>query len=175
MTFDSKAFRAALGSFPTGIAVVTALGPETHIGITVNSFTSVSLDPPLVLWCIDRRSRRYPSFASAPGFTVSILGSGHKAVSARLAGAGEHNLDGIDLIPTELGPPGLADSLAVFECQRESVQDAGDHAILIGRVLRFIRQDGAGAPLVYFQGRYGALAQGNPPDGVTGRRVTDDE
>jgi flavin reductase (DIM6/NTAB) family NADH-FMN oxidoreductase RutF len=175
MTFDSKAFRTALGSFPTGIAVITALGPETHIGITVNSFTSVSLDPPLVLWCIDRRSRRYPSFANAPGFTVSILGSGHKAVSARLAGAGEHNLDGIDLFPTELGPPGLADSLAVFECQRESVQDAGDHAILIGRVLRFVRLDGAGAPLVYFQGRYGALAQGNPPDGVIGRRVTDGE
>jgi flavin reductase (DIM6/NTAB) family NADH-FMN oxidoreductase RutF len=139
----------------------------------VNSFTSVSLEPPLVLWCIDRRSRRYPAFAGAPGFSVSILGSGHKAVSSRLAGAGEHSLDGIDLIPTELGPPALADSLAVFECALESVQDAGDHAILIGRVLRFARHDEAGAPLVYFQGKYGALAQGQPPDGVSGRRITD--
>jgi flavin reductase (DIM6/NTAB) family NADH-FMN oxidoreductase RutF len=117
----------------------------SHIGITVNSFTSVSLEPPLVLWCIDRRSRRYPHFAQASGFTVSILASGHRAVSTRLAQAGEHNLDGIALIPTELGPPALADSLAVFECARESVQDAGDHAILIGRVLRFARHDGAGA------------------------------
>jgi flavin reductase (DIM6/NTAB) family NADH-FMN oxidoreductase RutF len=173
MTFDSRAFRAALGCFPTGIAVMTAMTDEaSHIGITVNSFTSVSLDPPLVLWCIDRRSRRYPSFANAPGFTVSLLGSGHKAVSARLAGAGEHSLDGIDLIPTELGPPALADSLAIFECARESVQDAGDHAILIGRVLRFARHDKAGAPLVYFQGKYGALAQ-DPPDGIIGRRATD--
>jgi flavin reductase (DIM6/NTAB) family NADH-FMN oxidoreductase RutF len=173
MSFDSRAFRTALGCFPTGIAVMTAAGAESHIGITVNSFTSVSLDPPLVLWCIHRDSRRYKAFAEAPGFTVSILGSVHKAVSSRLAGAGEHSLDGIDLIPTELGPPALADSLAIFECARESVQDAGDHAILLGRVLRFARHDGAGAPLVYFQGKYGALAQGEPPQGLPGRRTTD--
>lgn len=158
--FDTKAFRNALGSFPTGIAVMTAASSEaSHIGITVNSFTSVSLDPPLVLWCIDRRSRRYPAFANAPGFTVSILASGHQEVSSRLAGAGEHSLDGIALIATELGPPALADSLAVFECALQSVQDAGDHAILIGRVLRFACHQGAGAPLVYYQGKYGALAQ----------------
>jgi flavin reductase (DIM6/NTAB) family NADH-FMN oxidoreductase RutF len=159
-SFDSGALRNALGAFPTGVAVVTATGADSHLGITVNSFTSVSLDPPLVLWCIDRRSRRYPAFAAAAGFTISILGSGHKAVSARLAGAGEHNLDGIALTATELGPPALADALAVFECARENVWDAGDHAVLIGRVLRFARHDEAGAPLVYFQGRYGALAQG---------------
>src|ERR1700761_668289 len=174
--FDTKAFREALGCFPTGTAVMTVAAAEaSHMGITVNSFASVSLDPPLVLWCIDRRSRRYPAFANAPGFTVSILASGHKAVSARRAGAGEHSLDGIALVETELGPPALADSLAVFECLRESVQDAGDHAILIGRVLRFARHEGAGAPLVYFRGRYGALAQGAPPDGVEGRRTTDKE
>jgi flavin reductase (DIM6/NTAB) family NADH-FMN oxidoreductase RutF len=183
MEFDGKALRGALGFFPTGIAVITAAPAAdaanptkqeaSHIGITVNSFTSVSLDPPLVLWCIDRRSRRYPHFAQAPGFTVSILASGHKAVSARLAGAGEHSLEGIALIPTELGPPALADSLAIFECARESLQDAGDHAILIGRVLRFARHEGAGAPLVYYRGRYGALAQGEPPEGVPGRRATD--
>lgn len=172
--FDPKAFRDALGNFPTGIAVMTAASTEaSHIGITVNSFTSVSLDPPLVLWCIDRRSRRYPAFAGAKGFTVSILASGHKAVSARLAGTGEHSLDGIALAPTELGPPALANSLAVFECALESVQDAGDHAILIGRVLRFRCNAGAGAPLVYFRGRYGALAQGAPPEGSPGRRATD--
>lgn len=176
MTFDSRAFRNALGSFPTGVTVMTANGAAedvSHIGITVNSFTSVSLDPPLVLWCIDRRSRRYPAFAASPGFTVSILAAGHKAVSSRLAGPGEHRLEGIDLIPTELGPPALADSLAAFECARESVQDAGDHAILLGRVLRFTCRADAGAPLVYFKGRYGALAQGAPPEGIPGRRVTD--
>ena len=169
MSFDSRAFRDALGAFPTGVAVVTAAPaadaaiagatPDSHLGITVNSFTSVSLDPPLVLWCIDRRSRRYHAFAAGTGFTISILGAGHREVSMRLARPGEHNLDGIALIPTALGPPALAEALAVFECALESVQDAGDHAVLIGRVLRFARHDEADAPLVYFKGKYGALAQ----------------
>jgi flavin reductase (DIM6/NTAB) family NADH-FMN oxidoreductase RutF len=159
MTFDTRAFRNALGAFPTGVAVVTATGPDSHLGITVNSFTSVSLDPPLVLWCIDRRSRRYPAFAAGAGFTISVLGAGHRDVSSRLARPGEHNLDGIALKPTGLGPPALADALAVFECALESAREAGDHTVLIGRVLRFTRHDEAGAPLVYFQGRYGALAQ----------------
>ena len=173
MDFDIKAYRAALGSFPTGVAVVTASAAGQPVGITVNSFTSVSLDPPLVLWCMDRRSSRHVLFASAPSFTINILGTEHKAVSARLARAGEHSLEGIPLIPTELGPPALADSLAVFECVREQIVEAGDHTILIGRVLRFSRH-GKSAPLVYFSGRYSALAQGKPPEGVGGRRVTDD-
>ena len=107
MSFDSRAFRNALGAFPTGIAVMTAEGPESHIGITVNSFTSVSLDPPLVLWCIHRNSRRYKAFTEAPGFTVSILASGHKAVSSRLESPSEHKMDRIDLITTELRPKTL--------------------------------------------------------------------
>jgi flavin reductase (DIM6/NTAB) family NADH-FMN oxidoreductase RutF len=158
--FDSRAFRDALGCYPTGVAVVTAtaqIDEASHIGITVNSFASVSLDPPLVLWAIDRRSRRHDPFVTAPGFTVSILSAEHKSVSARLAGPGEHSLDGIALLATELGPPALADSLAVFECAREQVVEGGDHSVLIGRVLRFHRPQ-EGAPLVYFQGRYSALA-----------------
>ena len=166
--FDLRAFRDALGCYPTGVAVVTATGSgpraadaaqfddASHIGITVNSFASVSLDPPLVLWAIDRRSRRHDPFVTAPGFTVSILSAEHKAVSARLAGPGEHSLEGLALLETELGPPALADSLAVFECARAQVVEGGDHSVLIGRVLRFHRpQDGA--PLVYFKGRYSAL------------------
>jgi flavin reductase (DIM6/NTAB) family NADH-FMN oxidoreductase RutF len=157
--FDARAFRDALGQFPTGVAVVTAsVGGETsHIGITVNSFSAVSLDPPLVLWCIDRRSRRHDAFVAAPSFTVSILSAEHKAVSARLAGAGEHNLDGLALLETRLGPPALADCLAVFECTRETVMPGGDHSVLLGRVQRFHRRED-GAPLVFFRGRYSALA-----------------
>jgi flavin reductase (DIM6/NTAB) family NADH-FMN oxidoreductase RutF len=156
---DIRAFRDALGCYPTGVAVVTATseGEASHIGITVNSFASVSLDPPLVLWAIDRRSRRHDPFVAAPGFTVSILSAQHRDVSARLAGAGEHSLDGLNLLPTVLGPPALADSLAVFECSREQVVAGGDHSVLIGRVLRFRRLEN-GAPLVYHQGRYSALA-----------------
>ena len=158
--FDTRAFREALGWFPTGIAVMTAVSAETsHIGITVNSFASVSLDPPLVLWCMDRRSYRHDIFAQATGFTVSILGTGHKDVSARLARPGEHSLDGIALLETELGPPALADSLAVFECATEQRLEAGDHTIFLGRVLRFSRPSES-APLVFFRGRYNALEPG---------------
>ncbi len=158
--FDTRAFRDALGCYPTGVVVVTAAGQgeSSHIGITVNSFTSVSLEPPLVLWAIDRRSRRHDPFVGAPAFTISILSADHRAVSSRLAGAGEHSLDGLTLLPTALGPPALADSLAVFECARAQVVEAGDHSVLIGRVLRFHRPQ-TGAPLIYFQGRYSGLAQ----------------
>jgi 4-hydroxyphenylacetate 3-hydroxylase, reductase component len=159
MDFDSRAFRNALGSFPTGVAVVTAENADRPpMGITVNSFTSVSLDPPLVLWCVDRRSDRFSTFTSAPGFTISILGSGHRHVSARLARPGAHSLDGIPLRKTELGPPALADALAVFECSREALHEGGDHAILIGRVLRFSHEP-KGEPLVFFRGRYRGVGE----------------
>jgi len=159
MTFDVRAFRQALGSFPTGVAVITtSASAEHHMGITVNSFTSVSLDPPLVLWCLDKKSDRYHAFTKARSYTVSILGTEHQGVSSRLAKQGSHNLDGIGLSKTTLGPPSLTDALAVFECAADAVHDAGDHAILIGRVLRFSRH-GEGEPLVYFRGKYGSLAQ----------------
>ena len=160
MSFDTRAFRQALGCFPTGVAVVTMSEQGSrHKGITVNSFTSVSLDPPLVLWCIDRRSDRFEAFTQAPAYTISLLGTIHEEVSARLAKQGSHSLDGIDLIETAMGPPGLADALAIFECESEAVHQGGDHAILVGRVVRFAKRK-AGAPLVFFQGRYGALAGG---------------
>ena len=160
MDFDSRAFRNALGAFPTGVAVVTATSADMPIGITVNSFASVSLDPPLVLWCMDARSQRHDIFVQAPGFTISILGTEHREVSSRLAKPGEHQLDGFKLLPTQLGPPALADSLAVFECAREATLPGGDHTILVGRVLRFA-QPGQGAPLLFYRGKYSALDQKN--------------
>jgi len=158
MSFDTRAFRQALGSFPTGVAVVTAVSPSgMPMGITVNSFTSVSLEPPMVLWCLDKKSDRHAVFAKTKGFTISVLGTAHEEVSSRLARPGSHSLADIPLIDTELGPPALGDALAFFECASEAVYEGGDHAIILGRVLRFARRD-AGAPLVFFRGRYGALA-----------------
>ncbi len=156
---DTRAFRQALGRFPTGVAVVTTLPQGRHpMGITVNSFTSVSLEPPLVLWCMDRRSDRYAAFTEAAGYVISILGTAHQEVSSRLAKQGAHSLEGIELLETELGPPALADALSVFECAAHSLHEEGDHAILVGRVLQFAQRE-AGAPLVFFKGRYGALAE----------------
>ena len=158
MTFDMRAFRNALGSFPTGVAVITTrASAEHHLGITVNSF-AVSLEPPLVLWCMDKKSDRYHAFTKAANYTVSILGTEHQEVSSRLAKQGSHSLEGIPLADTEIGPPALRDAHAVFECKAEAVHDAGDHAILIGRVVRFSRCE-ENAPLVYYRGRYGSLSQ----------------
>ncbi len=159
MSFDVRAFRTALGCFPTGVAVVTVKPSDRDaMGITVNSFASVSLDPPLLLWCLDRNSDRFDAFTTAPGFAISILGIVHETVSSRLAKRGMHRLDGIDLLPTEIGAPALADALAVFECASEAVYPGGDHAVLIGRVLRFACRH-EGEPLVFFRGRYGELAE----------------
>ena len=155
--FDARDFRDAVGWFTTGVTVITARAPDGAVyGVTANSFASVSLDPPLLLWCMDRRSQRHDIFVRAKGFTVSILGTEHKDVSSRLARPGEHALDGIALIETELGPPALADSLAIFECAAERKMEGGDHTILLGRVLRFSRPSQS-APLVYFRGKYSAL------------------
>lgn len=159
MSFDTREFRNALGCFPTGVAVVTAGSADrAAMGITVNSFTSVSLDPPLVLWCVDRRSDRFAIFTTAEEFTISVLDAAHRNVSARLAQPGAHRLDGIALRRTALGPPALAEALAVFECRREAVHTGGDHVILLSRVLGFSWRP-AGAPLVFFRGCYGTVSQ----------------
>lgn len=155
--FDGRDFRHALSCFPTGIVVVTAYCGKYPVGITVNSFASVSLDPPLVLWCMNRTSSRYRTFVEAQRFTISVLGCDQEDVSVRLARPGEYRLDGLALADTGSGPPGLSDALAVFACSRETVHDGGDHAIIVGRVdrLAWRRQ---GAPLVFFRGCYETLA-----------------
>ena len=96
---DVRRFRNALGCFTTGVAVVTARQDEGEpIGLTVNSFSSVSLDPPLVLWCLDKKSDTLPLFEKATHFTVNVLREEHEDVSSRLARKGAHSLEGVDLI-----------------------------------------------------------------------------
>jgi len=160
MSLDIRAFRKALGCFATGIAVVTAKekGDKTAEakGITVNSFSSVSLEPPLILWCLGKTSKRYELFTKPDEFTISILSEAQRAISERLAGSSDCSLAGLPLVECENGAPGLADALAIFECRREAIYEAGDHVILLGGVTRFEGRE-EGDPLVYFRGRYGAL------------------
>lgn len=156
MSPDPRAFRQALGCFSTGIVVVTVGEGEAAKGITVNSFTSVSLDPPLVLWCLGRHSSRYDLFTTPDKFTISVLAAEQQAIASRLAGAAECGVVGLALAATKNGVPGIAGALAVFECSREAMHEAGDHVIIIGRVTAFTaREDGA--PLLYARGRYGEL------------------
>jgi flavin reductase (DIM6/NTAB) family NADH-FMN oxidoreductase RutF len=133
------------------VTLVSALdGAGSPVGLTANSFTSLSLEPPLLLFCIDRRSRRLPVFERAEFFGVNVLHAGQEAISVAFA-RGEPPLD----LPwsLEAGAPVLADAMAAFACARHAVHDGGDHLIFVGRVMR-LSFDPTQDPLIYFQGRY---------------------
>ncbi len=150
---DVKAFRQALGSFLTGVTVVTTRDAAGDMrGFTANSFTSVSLDPPLILVCIARTASSFPVFSAADNFAVSILAAAQKDVSALFA---SKSPDKFAHAPWHLGPAGspvIAGAAAWFDCTRHQLVEAGDHVILIGRVEGFGSEDAA--PLGYCRGAY---------------------
>ncbi|MFZ4746073.1 MAG: alpha/beta fold hydrolase [Sphingomonas sp.] len=154
---DPRTLRDALGCFATGVTIVTALdGDGAPIGLTANSFTSVSLDPPLLLVCIAKTAGSGPALRDATHFAVNVLQIGQQPASNRFASKGEDRFAGLDWHPGETGVPVLSGSLSAFECGRHAVHDGGDHYILIGRVVcaRFEpRRD----PLLYFRGKYRRL------------------
>lgn len=161
MSFDARTFRNALGCYPTGVAVVTAQ-PEgaAPLGLTINSFASVSLDPPLVLWSIDRRSECLGAFNRAPAFVINILTNAQQDLSARLSRKEGHGLEGIGLTQAVTGTPIIAGSHAWFDCAVWARHDGGDHVIMIGEV-KALGQDDA-APLLYYRGAYRSLADAEP-------------
>lgn len=150
----SRDLRNALGQFGTGVTVVTCADADGPMGITANSFASVSLDPALVLWSPAKASRRYPSFAAAQHFAIHIVGSEQTALCHRFSKDGRA-FDGVDWHRNEHGAPVLADALTVFECTTEALHDAGDHTIIIGRVTRVATR--SGTPLLFFGGQYGGF------------------
>lgn len=158
MTFDSRAFRSALGSFATGIAVITTIAPDkSPIGVTVNSFSSVSLDPPLVQFCLGRAAMSYEAFTIAPSFAVNILAEDQADLSVRFSKRDlQERWEGVGVERWDTGVPILAGCLANLECDREHIYDGGDHVIVVGRVRR-LSATGEGKPLLYFRGSYAQL------------------
>jgi flavin reductase (DIM6/NTAB) family NADH-FMN oxidoreductase RutF len=157
MTIDPREFRDALGCFATGIAVATARAADGRpVGMTINSFASVSLDPPLVLWSIARTATGFAAFRDAGHFTINVLREEQRAVSVRFAGQADDRWEGIAVERWTTGAPVITGSLAVIECTTEAIHEGGDHLILVGRVLR-LASDRSGRPLVYFAGRYAGL------------------
>ncbi len=154
---DARTFRDALGCFATGVTIVTAVAPDgSPIGLTANSFTSVSLDPPLLLVCIANSAGSADVLRYADCFGVNVLQIGQQPTSNRFAGKGEDRFAATPWEPGEGGVPVLSGSLASFECKRFSVNDGGDHFILVGEVTRATfepRRD----PLLYFKGKYRRL------------------
>ncbi|GGK93009.1 flavin reductase [Planomonospora parontospora subsp. parontospora] len=152
-----RSLREALGQYATGVAVVTAAAPGgDRAGVTVNSFTSVSLDPPLVLWCLTRNSPSVPVFLRAGRFAVNVLAEDQDHLSRRFATPLPDKFAGVETLPGPGGAPLLAGTLAYFACRTATVHEAGDHLILIGEVERFHRAEGE--PLVFHAGRYRSAA-----------------
>ncbi len=149
----ARAFRACLGQFATGVTVVTCRSAAGHrCGITANSFSSVSLDPPLILWNIAKESNSLKDFLAADHFAVHILTSEQEALSQHFARTDHTLFDNVKYSDSQHGVPLLPDCLAVFECSTHAIYEAGDHHIIVGHVDSFSweRAD----PLLFFSGNY---------------------
>ncbi len=156
---DPAEFRQLLGRFATGVTIITLTLPDGQpAGMTANSLTSVSLDPPLLLVCIDHAAELYDALLAAPGFVINILEASQETLSRRFATKHLDRFDGIGYDTSPEGQPILDGVLASIECSPHATFPAGDHTIVVGRVLRGSAADGT--PLVYFRGGYTGLNHG---------------
>ncbi|HSW20621.1 MAG TPA: flavin reductase [Ramlibacter sp.] len=154
---DAKALRSALSCFATGVCVVTTRTTDgVDVGLTANSFTSVSLSPPLVLWSLSKSSSAIDAFNESSHFAVHVLAADQEDLSSRFATKGIDRFEGVPLERNAQGVPLLTRSAARFECQMAHKYDGGDHLIFVGEVLRF--DAGAAQPLVFHAGRYAEVA-----------------
>ena len=154
---DPRTLRDALGCFATGVTVVTCVGIDGKpAGITVNSFTSVSLEPPLLLVCLHKQAASAAAVIGAANFAVNVLQTGQQPASITFSTRVEDRFDATPWSCGEAGAPILEQSLCVFECERFAVHDGGDHHILVGRVVK-ASFDAALDPLLFFRGRYRRL------------------
>ena len=176
-SFSDREFRDALGLFATGVVVMTSAGSDGYasgdrsgyLGATVSSFSSVSLDPPLILFSIGRHSKAFAAWQSVDSFAVNILGENQSAISTRFARALTDKWDGVSVCPGLGGVPLLSDALAWIECRSYAKYDGGDHLIIVGQVLSLTARSGADTrPLVFFGGKYRQLdvnpGISTPPD-----------
>lgn len=170
---EQRALRDALGMFATGVTIVTTLAPDgTPVGLTVNSFNSVSLAPPLVLWSLAHRAASLAVFTQAAHYAINVLTTRQRELAARFATRGAKPWAEAAWRPGKTGMPVLADAAAVFECASRSQYPEGDHTILVGEVLHSAHHAGS-TPLLYHGGMFytehplggaanGALARARP-------------
>ena len=155
---NPKWFRQVLGQYPTGVCVVTAMQPNGQpAGMVVGSFTSVSLNPPLVAFLPDRNSSSWPKIQSAGNFCVNVLGADQEDVCRRFASKVENKFEGMSYRLAGSGSPIINDTVAWIDCELQSVEEAGDHFIVIGSV-KDLQIESGGLPLLFFQGGYGRFS-----------------
>lgn len=154
---DPRSLRDALGTFATGVTVVTTLSPDGEpVGLTANSFTSVSLDPPLLLVCPARSATTTSALEVCEHFAINVLEVGQEQLSTLFATKGTDRFTDTGFETWEHDVPILRDSLASFECRKHALYDGGDHLILVGEITR-ARYATHGEPLLYFRSRYTRL------------------
>jgi 3-hydroxy-9,10-secoandrosta-1,3,5(10)-triene-9,17-dione monooxygenase reductase component len=152
---DGARYRQVLGHFPTGVTVVTASTHEGPVGLCVGSFTSVSLHPPLVAFCAGDSSTSYPRIEAAGHFCVNILAEKQEEIARVFAGKGDDKFAGIGWRPSVVtSAPVINDVLAWIDCRIDAIHEAGDHWIVVGRVLD-LEIGHEGSPLVFFRGGFG--------------------
>ncbi len=151
---DGRPFRDALGKFGTGVTVITCATGDGPLGITANSFSSVSLDPPLVLWSPAKRSSRYPFYMAADHFAIHVMGAEQSDLCQGFARSGDA-FDGLNWDTSETGVPLIHGCLSRFECTTTATHDGGDHSIIVARVTRVTTRPGT--PLLFFNGNYGSF------------------
>jgi flavin reductase (DIM6/NTAB) family NADH-FMN oxidoreductase RutF len=165
--FSSRDLRAAFGMYPTGVAIITAITDEgERLGMTVSSFNSVSIDPPLVQFSIAKTAKALESWNAVVHFAVNILAESQSELSTRFAKALSDKWDGVDPLPAAMiGAPLIRDTLAAIECRVWARYDGGDHVILIGEVMSLSKTTNAQPrPLVFATGQYRKLDHGSAPE-----------
>ena len=152
-TFDLRDFRSTLGQFATGVTVVTTRTPQgAKVGMTANSFTSVSMDPPLVLWCPSKFAPSLGDFEASTHFAINVLESSQHVLSRQFATPAEDKFAGVDCVEGIAGVPLLEGAVATFQCRTVARHEAGDHVIYVGEVEKYSRIEGD--PLVFHAGAY---------------------
>lgn len=153
---EARDYRRALGAFPTGVTIMTALAPNgVRAGMTANSFASVSLHPPLILWSLTRKSHSFETFTTAERFAVNVLGFHQKELALRFARGDIDRFSGVEVQAGLGGVPLIADTIACLQCRRAALHDGGDHIIIVGEVEAYAYDQRP--PLVFSRGGFGAF------------------
>lgn len=160
MAIDTRDFRNALGCFATGVTIITTLDDDNApIGITANSFSSLSLDPPLVLFCLDRNANSFDAFHSNRHFAVNVLREDQQELSNRFARSSPDKWSGVEFEAWDSGSPIFEGCIANMECDVDQIIEGGDHVIIVGKVSRWEYEAADCRPLLYYKGRYEGISE----------------
>ena len=159
MSIDPRTFRQAVGQFATGVTVIALEVDGTIRAMTANSFTSLSLDPPLILFCVGKHTRAGQVIHAAAGFSVNILSEGQQDVSTYFAGAWKDGPPPAFAFLDWAGGPRLEGAIAALGCEMYAIHEGGDHWVVVGRVIATHRADGSPRPLMFFRSAYATLGE----------------